>query len=239
MSETRQGPHGRVSRLRTYRVPSRTKKLTALLAYWERLRKGRTAPMRSEIDPREIGDLLEHAFVLERSPQGDMRFRLAGMELCTMMGMELRAMPAGSIIAVGDRGAFDMAARSVLNSPEIATLELLDETPGTGQAQIMMLPLLDDFGHMTKILGCMVRSGPDPIAPQRLNIDSISVTRIVANVDDSAPVAPAHAGFAEPAAGFDHGTGGFAKGRGGKPKDTPARPYLRLVSSNDGASGED
>ncbi len=36
-----------------------------LLNYWERLRAGRIAPMRSELDPREIRDALDHTFILD------------------------------------------------------------------------------------------------------------------------------------------------------------------------------
>ena len=35
-------------------------------AYWEALRNGRQAPLRSEIDPRGIERALEHAFITER-----------------------------------------------------------------------------------------------------------------------------------------------------------------------------
>ncbi|MEJ6708779.1 MAG: PAS domain-containing protein [Amylibacter sp.] len=75
-----------------------------LLSYWESLRAGRVAPMRSELDPRETTGVLENTFVLEYNNALDVRFRLAGIELCEMMRMELCGMPAPSLIELGHRG---------------------------------------------------------------------------------------------------------------------------------------
>ncbi|NQW14520.1 MAG: PAS domain-containing protein, partial [Rhodobacter sp.] len=57
--------------------------LVEILEYWERLRDGRNAPLRSEVDPRQIENALEHAFILERVQADHVRFRIAGIQICT------------------------------------------------------------------------------------------------------------------------------------------------------------
>ncbi|MCB2111761.1 MAG: PAS domain-containing protein, partial [Rhodobacteraceae bacterium] len=64
--------------------------ISVVRAYWEALRAGREVPYRSEIDPRGIESALEHTFVLERIAPRIARFRLAGVHLCDLMGMEVR-----------------------------------------------------------------------------------------------------------------------------------------------------
>jgi hypothetical protein len=50
----------------------------ALHAYWDRLRAGRAAPERSEIEPGQIGRLLGDVFLLENSVNPRYSVRLAG-----------------------------------------------------------------------------------------------------------------------------------------------------------------
>ena len=59
-----------------------------LFGYWDQLRGERLAPTRSEIDPRKIKGTLEHTFILEAVRNGAPRFRLAGIEVCDLLGME-------------------------------------------------------------------------------------------------------------------------------------------------------
>lgn len=224
---------GRILRLGRYRAVKPERKLTELVAYWEALRAGRPAPRRSEIDPREFGDYLEDTFVLECAADGETRFRLAGMALCDMMGMELRGMPAVSVIAVGDRPAFEALVTQVLTTPLIATLHLSDKAGAPPTAQAVLLPLRDDFGAMNRVLGALVRRQAPIAVPQRLHLGETGKTRILADVggmpaprpdsqdrkgvDRPGPDRPRPAqtefdppaaiaagpGFAEPAAGFE------------------------------------
>ncbi|TAN01215.1 MAG: PAS domain-containing protein, partial [Rhizobiaceae bacterium] len=48
-----------------------------LFQYWDRLRAGRTAPRRTEIEPADIKSLLADTFILEQDSRGEAVFRLA------------------------------------------------------------------------------------------------------------------------------------------------------------------
>ena len=62
----------------------------ALFQYWNRLRHGRPAPKRTEIEPADIKTLLADTFILERDTRGEAVFRLAGTRLCAVYGRELK-----------------------------------------------------------------------------------------------------------------------------------------------------
>jgi hypothetical protein len=62
-----------------------------LFDYWNRVRDGRLAPRREEIEPSDIRELLSDTFILEVS--GTLRtisYRLAGTRLCAAFGRELK-----------------------------------------------------------------------------------------------------------------------------------------------------
>lgn len=62
-----------------------------LFDYWNRIRDGRPAPRREEIEPSDIRNLLSDTFILEVS--GSLRtisYRLAGTRLCAAFGRELK-----------------------------------------------------------------------------------------------------------------------------------------------------
>jgi len=61
-----------------------------LYNYWNGLRLSRQAPLRSDVNPREIKTLLPRLFILERETETCYRYRLAGTELCGFYGVELR-----------------------------------------------------------------------------------------------------------------------------------------------------
>ena len=52
-----------------------------LFQYWDRLRSGRPAPKRTEIEPADIKSLLADTFILEKDARGEAIFRLAGTTL--------------------------------------------------------------------------------------------------------------------------------------------------------------
>ena len=70
-----------------------------LFHYWNRLRDGRPAPKRSEVEPADIKSLLADTFILERDTRGEAVFRLAGTRLCASYGRELKGFSFPSLVA--------------------------------------------------------------------------------------------------------------------------------------------
>lgn len=152
--------------------------ITEVRAYWEGLRNGRQVPLRSEIDPRGIERALEHAFILERVAPKVARFRLAGMHLTDLMGMEVRGMPTTSFFTPAAREAARDALEQVFAGPAVAELTLTAETclgkPALA-ARMLILPLQSDLGDISRALGCLVADGHIGRAPRRFEIAGASV----------------------------------------------------------------
>ncbi len=213
--------------------------LVELLEHWERLRAGRIAPMRSEIDPRAIENVLEHAFILERPASGVARFRIAGMQLADLMGMEVRGMPAETIINAEDRPQFQAILNGLFQDPEIIQLDLATAQPGqTGiRAEMLLLPMKNDQGEISRVLGCLVSQGAIFAPPYRFHIRSHKITRIVGQADPGVAETPEQSVIdTRPIAGFAETPAVFKPAPvTPKPDDLTARPsYLRLVSSDEG-----
>ncbi|MEM1264809.1 MAG: PAS domain-containing protein [Pseudomonadota bacterium] len=154
--------------------------LSNLRDYWERLRKGRIAPYRAELDPRQFEDALEYMFILEQLNPNQLRVRLAGMALCDMMGMEVRGMPPEAFMASSHRSAFTTHINSVLTGPAVVELELV-AVANDGQrtkGQMLLLPLRSDFGEVTRVLGCVITDEPIRQAPVNFSITSVRLIAI-------------------------------------------------------------
>ncbi len=61
-----------------------------LYEYWNDLRGNRMAPMRKELDPTMLKDVLPNLFLLDRKGPSSYDFRLAGTKTCNIFGKELR-----------------------------------------------------------------------------------------------------------------------------------------------------
>lgn len=147
--------------------------LAELETYWQALRGNRLVPARSEVDPRKIEDALEYAFILERIAPGMGRFRLAGMHLNDLMGMEVRGMPLTAFFTPEARKQVNEALEEVFDAPAIARLTLAGER-GIGRppidARLLLLPLKSDFGDVSRALGCLVTLGPVGRTPRRFEV---------------------------------------------------------------------
>ena len=192
-----------------------------LFTYWENLRADRLAPARSEIDPRKIKGTLEHTFILETVSNGPPRFRLAGIEVCDLLGMELRGMPAHALIEDVERDGFNETLALVLKTPHIVELRLEGQIAGGRfvQGRMILLPLQDENGQMTRILGAATLDQELLRPPVRFSITRRTVTRIV-----SGQAMPLHSrvegGFAEAPHGFAHQK---------RPRPVRMRPNLKIV----------
>ncbi len=210
-----------------YRKDMRFPCISEVRAYWEALRDGRQVPYRSEVDPRGIERALEYAFVLERIAPQVARFRLAGMHLNDLMGMEVRGMPLTSFFTPKARAEIAGLLDAVFTGPRTAELTLAAEA-GFGkpamEAKVLILPLRSDLGDVSRALGCLIAEGPIGRTPRRFDL----VERLVSPIVESQPArrlppVPAPAGFAEPAAPF--------AGPGSQP--ARSRGHLRLVVSDE------
>ncbi len=145
-----------------------------VLSYWESLRDGRLVPKRSEIDPRELRSSLNYTFILEADAPDNIRFRLAGSKLCDCMGMEMRGMPAYSMIELKGRNAFNSAIQTCLIRPQILSFRMHPI------ASMVLLPMTDEDNNISRILGCVTVDANHPEFPTRFSVLSMTQTRIIA-----------------------------------------------------------
>ena len=143
-------------------------------AYWQALCHDGKVPLRSAVDPRGIEAALEHAFILERIAPGTARFRLAGMHLNDLMGMEVRGMPLTAFFDPDSRTELGAALEHVFEMPCSAFYSVSSTGEcgnGAVTGQMVLLPLRSDLGDISRALGCFVTSGPTGKTPHRFTLD--------------------------------------------------------------------
>ncbi len=188
--------------------------LQEVRAYWQALRIDNALPRRDQIDPRGIAGALENVFLLERIALGHARFRLAGMQLTDLMGMEVRGMPLTTLFDPAARARLTEALETVFAAP--SALEIwLEAERGLGrpalEARMLLLPLTGSAGEPSLALGCLATSGSLGRAPRRFVIAGM--------VREPLSISPApQPAFAESAAAY-------------LPAPPRGKPVLRLVSS--------
>lgn len=203
-----------------------------VIAYWEALRGGRPAPLRAEIDPRGIEPALDRVFLAERLAQGIGRFRLSGMALNDLMGMEVRGMPLTTLILPDARARFSEALEQVFQGASRCTMRL-EAARGLGRpalaGELLLLPLGNDRGENPLVLGCLAMEGTIGRAPRRMAISAID--HVALRVTEAQAPRPAP----RPAPDIPDRlrSKGFAEAAG--PAFVPAaalrRPALRLVKT--------
>lgn len=92
-----------------------------LHAYWDRLRAGRAAPERSDLDPGAIKNLLGDVFLVEVMAAERYIVRLAGTRICAMWGRELKGKSLSDAFA--------------LDNPE-ELYELIDDVSGNAMPAV-------------------------------------------------------------------------------------------------------
>ena len=93
--------------------------LAEVRAYWEGLRTGAGLPRRNQIDPRGMADCLDKVFLIERIAVGHARFRLAGMALNDVMGMDVRGMPFSTLFEPVARTRVTHELEQVFTAPSV------------------------------------------------------------------------------------------------------------------------
>jgi hypothetical protein len=213
--------------------------LAQVRAYWQGLRQDGALPARNTIDPRGIAEALESTFLLERVAKGVARFRIAGMHLHDLIGMDVRGMPLSTLFDPAGRNRLSEGLEAVFTTP--AVLELwLEAERGLGrprlEGRILVLPLNDALGQTTLALGCLAMTGALGRAPRRFAMTGLlrEPISIGAGAIGALPDTPESSATFTPLPSLPktrllHLAEGlhFAEGK------RRTKPYLRLVHSRD------
>ncbi|WP_438989965.1 PAS domain-containing protein [Lentibacter sp.] len=199
-------------------------------AYWQSLKPKNGLPKRSDIDPRGIEDALNYAFILESIGTGIARIRIAGMHLNELFGMEVRGMPISSLIAPPSRDTFSRVLVGVLNSPSIMTLSLTPEgqmrEAAESHERMLLLPMVDEKGQTTRVLGCLETRGPVKAPPQRFEIANV----VKHAIEAASTTARSHPHL-QPVTGFSEAQADFEPAP--EARRTKRPDYLRVVKSSE------
>ncbi|WP_116131692.1 PAS domain-containing protein [Tropicimonas sp. IMCC34043] len=161
------------------RATLRFPEMKTVETYWDNLRGPRQMPLRSEVDPRGIGRMLDRCFVLERLAPGVARFRLAGSHLNALQGMDARGMPLTTFFLPQARHIVAAALQRVFDTPAKAWITLsaargLGKPPMDGA--MLLLPMQSDTGAIDRIIGCLATLGPVGRAPRRFDLRDVQIT---------------------------------------------------------------
>ncbi len=133
-----------------------------LYAYWDRVRNGRRAPQRFEIEPAKIAPLLPETFIAECAGSRGVRFRLAGTKICEQFGRELRGIEFLSLWKPDDQEALASLLRSILTGAAIGEVVFQAHTEENRQAkfELLLMPLIHTGHTVNRLLGAI--SAIDP-----------------------------------------------------------------------------
>ena len=133
-----------------------------LYAYWDRVRNGRLAPLRFEIEPARIASLLPETFIAECEGLLSYRFRLAGTRICEHFGKELRG---GDLLALwepNDRHALASLLRHVVSDAAAGEVLFEASTDAGRQAhfELVVMPLIHAGPTVNRLLGAITAIDP-------------------------------------------------------------------------------
>ncbi|TPM41737.1 PAS domain-containing protein [Mesorhizobium sp. B2-3-4] len=151
-----------------------------LFQYWNRLRDGRPAPKRSEVEPADIKSLLADTFILEKDTRGQPVFRLAGTRLCAYYGRELKGFSFPSLWREKDQRLVSRLIHGVFDQKSVVLIifEGFSRNGRSNRFELLALPL-DGGIENPRCLGVISAAekpfwlGADPITDAL--IDSIRV----------------------------------------------------------------
>lgn len=179
--------------------------LQDLEKYWQALRHAQRLPSRNDIEPTKIDAALPHAFILQRVAPGIARMRVAGQQLHDLLKMDARGMPISTFFVPEARDEIAQLIEAAFSEPAIINVPL--HSPGSivrpeMSGTMLLLPLRDEAGETTRILGALVTEGRSGSRPRRFEIvggarirhDTLGLKlAAVQNLIQKDPIAPTEA----------------------------------------------
>jgi hypothetical protein len=128
-----------------------------LHSYWDRLRRERAAPERSEVEPGAIRNLLADALILELDmPRSAASVRLAGTHVCALFGRELKGRSFDALWGAPDADPWRLIEAVALDT--VGVVAGLRGTTERGEAvdlELLLLPLRHQGETQSRILGAL------------------------------------------------------------------------------------
>jgi hypothetical protein len=152
-----------------------------LFAYWDRLRKGRAAPERADIDPAAIRNVLADTFLLEVDSHCTFPIRLSGTRLNALWLCEQRGRSFLDLWAQEERRGVMALVLTVLDgaNPVIAGVSVAPDGREAMNMELLLLPLRHNGKTHARILGCIAPVVHEPwfglIAAEKLVLHSMRV----------------------------------------------------------------
>jgi hypothetical protein len=133
-----------------------------LYAYWDRVRNGRFAPRRFEVEPAKIAALLPETFIVEGAGLLGCRFRLAGTRICEQFGRELRGADLLGLWDDADRDAVSSLLHTVLSDAAVGygRFKAYTATQRHASFEFVLLPLIHTGDAINRILGAITAIEP-------------------------------------------------------------------------------
>lgn len=129
-----------------------------LFEYWNRQRGNRAVPTRNAIEPADIRRILPDLFIIQKTTNNEILFRLAGTQLCTLFGQELRGLEFLSVWEKSSLHHISAITDEVLSTAKPAFLQATTQQSNLSQAEIevVILPLASESQRIDRALGCII-----------------------------------------------------------------------------------
>jgi hypothetical protein len=154
--------------------------LVDLEAYWRGLAPAGRVPRRSDLDPARMGDVIEDALIVERVAPGVARIRVAGQRIAALAATEPRGMPLSVLFTPQARSRLATQLEVAFRMPSVVELPLTAaRAPGRPalSGRLLLLPLCDDTGIVSRCLCALVADGRPGRGPRRFSLPDAAPIR--------------------------------------------------------------
>ncbi len=155
---------------------------STLFTYWDKLRAGRPAPDRTDVDPRDIAPILGDTFILEGDGDGSLPYRLAGSRICALFGREMKGAGFLDLFRDDDRPTAIRGLRDALGANAGLFMALTGtSTAGRTMAlEMTVLPLSHRGRIGARMLGCLIaRETPYWVGRDPVHVIAVDSVRLL------------------------------------------------------------
>ena len=153
-----------------------------LYDYWNRVRGGERAPLRSAIEPSDIRRILSEMFILEVLERDNYFVRLAGTRVCALYCREIKGTNVLDLWSGEDRQAMATLAAAVSEdgAAAVVTISAWTAREQEVQCELILLPLRHGGTRFDRVLGsCAVMERPYWLGSEPVVRQSIASLRLI------------------------------------------------------------